>query len=99
MSAESEDAINESRLESLKQDHEDKPRIELPTIGSRWMRNTPHDPNIGPYNGYMILFITNIAHPHPAHPPQVVYIGDNGLHWSIPLRRWPGKLVPETKES
>jgi len=72
---------------------------EYPNVGSRWMRNTPHDPNIGPYNGYMILFITNIAHPHPAHPPQVVYIGDNGLHWSIPLRRWPGKLVPETKES
>lgn len=133
MSDESEDAIDESRLDSLKQDHtrgtvppthttgkrtaimsdetayqraasleeperQAKPPVERPCVGSRWMRNTPHDPNLGPYNGYTILFITNIAYPHQSHPPQVVYLGDNGLHWSLPLRRWPGNLVPEVRQ-
>lgn len=65
--------------------------------GSRWMRNTPFDPSMGDYNGYTILGITNTANIHPRHPPQVVYRGDNGHLWSLPLNEWPGNLVPETR--
>ena len=68
-----------------------------PREGSRWMRALPHDPNLGPYNGYTVVGITNVMHGHLDHPPQVVYQGDNGHLWSLPWSEWPGHLVPEVK--
>lgn len=66
-----------------------------PRVGSRWRRTSEYDAAKGPYNGYTVLFITNTAHSHPSHPPQVVYEGDNGHKWSVDLDRWPGSLTPE----
>lgn len=66
-------------------------------IGSRWMRNTPYDPSKGGYNGYTVFAVTNTANLHPNHPPQVIYQGDNGHLWSLPLAEWPGNLVPEVR--
>ena len=63
-------------------------------IGTRWTR-PGYDPTLGPYNGYTILFVTNTSHLSDNHPPQVVYQGDNGKYWSLPLVDWPGKLIPE----
>jgi len=71
---------------------------EAPQLGSRWTR-PGYDPALGVYNGYTVLFITNTAHKHPNHPPQVIYQGDNGKVWSLPLVEWPGKLIPEEEES
>lgn len=68
-----------------------------PAIGSRWMRSTKYDPTKGPYNGYSVLFVTNTANLHPDHKPDVVYQGDKGHVWSLPLYKWPGSLVPEAK--
>lgn len=67
---------------------------DCPERGSRWTR-ADYDPEKGPYNGYTVLFITNTAHPSEAHPQQVVYKGDNGHYWSLPLDTWPGNLIPE----
>ena len=67
----------------------------VPEIGSRWARRAKHDPSKGAYNGYTVLFITNTANVSDKHPPQVVYQGDNGFKWSLPLTDWPGSLVPE----
>lgn len=68
----------------------------MPEIGSRWVRgDNKFDPEHGEYNGYTVMAITNTEHVHPSHPPQVVYKGDNGRIWSLPLERWPGNLVPE----
>lgn len=69
-----------------------------PIIGSRWCRNTPHDPEKGPYNGYTVLFITNTAFIHPNHRPQVVYRGDNGHVWSRSWLNWPGDLIREEEK-
>ena len=49
-------------------------------------------PSKGPLIVYTVLMLTNMAHKHPSHPPQVVYIGSNGEVWSLPLDRWPGNL-------
>lgn len=68
--------------------------MSAPRIGSRWQRPN-YDESKGPYNGYTVLFITNLAHLSIDHPAQVVYEGDNGHQWSLPLERWPGNLVPE----
>lgn len=68
-----------------------------PDAGSRWMRAAPHDSARGPYNGYTVSFVTNTAHASPRHPPQVVYVGDNGYVWSLPLSEWPGNLIPEVR--
>ena len=65
-----------------------------PEVGSRWGR-TDYDKTQGDYNGYTVLFLTNMEHQHPNHPQQVVYQGDNGHHWSVPLVDWPRNLVPE----
>ena len=65
-----------------------------PEISSRWVR-PDYKPSVGPYNGYTILFITNGAHISEHHPQQVVYEGDNGFIWSLPLSRWPGNLIEE----
>jgi hypothetical protein len=62
--------------------------------GTRWTRPN-YDPEKGPYNGYTVLFATNTAHTSDRHPPQVVYQGDNGCVWSLPLADWPGSLIPE----
>ena len=58
---------------------------------TRWCRKD-YDPNKGNYNGYTVVTITNTAN---RHPEQVVYKGDNGNIWSIPLADWPGNLIPE----
>ena len=68
-----------------------------PKVGSRWCR-PGYDPSKGPYNGYTVLFVTNLSHRSEKHPPQVVYEGDNGRVWSLPLDKWPGRLVPEKGE-
>ena len=62
--------------------------------GSRWGREG-YDPFKGDYNGYTVLYVTNTAHVHENHPEQVVYRGDNGKIWSMPLSEWPGNLVQE----
>jgi hypothetical protein len=69
----------------------------IPADGSRWVRSTTYDHSKGPYNGYTVLFVTNTANTHPDHKPDVVYRGDNGHVWSLPLDKWPGSLVPEPK--
>lgn len=69
---------------------------ENPKIGSRWCRPN-YDPSKGPYNGYTVFVVTNTSHPHENHPPQVVYKGDNGKWWSLPLEKWPGNLVEENQ--
>ena len=67
-----------------------------PEISSRWTRPN-YDPKMGLYNGYTVLFITNGAHVSERHPQQVVYEGDNGFVWSLPLSDWPGSLIEEPK--
>ena len=69
--------------------------MNTPEVGSRWVRQN-YDPNKGRYNGYTVLFVTNLAHISENHPPQVVYRGDNGHFWSLPFSQWPGSLVTET---
>jgi hypothetical protein len=69
-----------------------------PKPGDRYMRADPFDPTAGDYNGYTVLFVTNIAHVHDRHPPQVVYQGDNGRYWSLPLEVWPGRLKQESPQ-
>ena len=65
-----------------------------PKTGSKWLR-ADHDPASYPCaNAYTVLFVTNIANKSIKHPPQVVYEGDNGHKWSLPLKQWPGKLKP-----
>lgn len=73
---------------------EPKRPVTEPIMGSRWMRKEPYDPTKGPFNTYVVVCITNQAHPSPNHPPQVLYVGDNGNSWSLPLDQWPGNLVP-----
>ena len=63
-------------------------------LGSRW-RRADYDFDKSNYNGYTVIVITNTAHKHPAHPEQVIYKGDNGNIWSMPLTDWPGNLIPE----
>lgn len=63
-------------------------------LNSRW-KQPNYDPSKGPYNGYTVISITNINHITVKHPPQVLYQGDNGTVWSMPLTDWPGNLVPE----
>jgi len=70
--------------------------LTTPPINSRWMR-PGYDAYKGRYNGYRVMYVTNIAHLHANHPPQVVYTGDNGHMWSLPLSEWPGKLVVEVE--
>ena len=65
-------------------------------LKTRWMR-PGYRRELGTFNGYIVIAVTNIAHDHPRHPPQVVYKGDNGHIWSMPLSQWPGKLVPEDR--
>jgi hypothetical protein len=72
--------------------------MSTPAIFSYWRRSEPHDPAKGVFNGYMVLFITNMAHEHHNHPPQVIYRGDNGHVWSLALDQWPGNLVPYDEE-
>lgn len=69
-----------------------------PEIGTRWKRKTTWYPELGVYNGYTVVGITNLGHRHEDHPPQVVYIGDNGLLWSLELDKWPGSLTEESKD-
>ncbi len=64
-------------------------------LGTRWKREEPFDPATGEYNGYTVILVTNTAHAHPNHPPQVVYLGDNGHVWSTDLATWPQRLIPE----
>jgi len=64
--------------------------------GSRW-RRPGYSKDKGPYNGYTVLFVTNTKNLSDFHPPQVVYRGDNGGNWSMPLSDWPGKLIPEER--
>ena len=45
------------------------------------------------------ISLTNLLNEHPAHPPQVVYKGDNQKCWSLDLYRWPGNLEPETEDN
>jgi hypothetical protein len=73
--------------------------MSIPAIFSYWRRSEPHDPDKGVFNGYMVLFITNLTHEHHSHPPQVVYRGDNGHVWSLPLDKWPGNLVPDEEQT
>jgi len=73
--------------------------LQLPKLKSRWHRgDNGFDPLSEKYNGYTVVCITNIANPHEKHEPQVVYRGDNGKVWSLPVSRWPGNLVPENDE-
>jgi len=65
-----------------------------PAIHSRWNRAN-YDPSKGRYNGYTIRIITNTEHRSNKHPPQVIYQGDNGYWWSLPLSEWPGNLIKE----
>jgi hypothetical protein len=72
-----------------------EPTLEgAPVVGSRWRRSKPWDSS-RPYVAYTVLAVTNTHHMIPAHPPTVVYRGDNGKVWSLPLFLWPGNLVPE----
>ena len=66
-------------------------------IGTRWQRKEQNESY--PYNGYTVLMVTNLLHEHPAHPPQVVYKGDNQKCWSLDLSKWPGNLEPETEDN
>jgi hypothetical protein len=63
-------------------------------LGTRWTR-PDYDPTKGVYNGYTVRFVTNLGYRSIKHPSQVVYQGDNGLMWSLPLEKWPGNLVLE----
>jgi len=85
------------RLAELEANSGAVPCTIAPAIQSRWMRGTPHDPSMEEYNAYTVIGVTNTANTHPMHPPQVVYQGDNGHLWSLPLAKWPGKLVPEVR--
>lgn len=60
-----------------------------PAVGSVWC-NAKQVENM---MCYTVLSITNTAHRHKDHPPQVVYQGDNEQVWSAPLKGWPHKLV------
>jgi hypothetical protein len=71
--------------------------LDQPARFSRWMRSVPYDPSKGTYNGYTMIGVTNTAHRHPDHPPQVVYMGDNGHLWSLSLAEWPKHLIPEVR--
>jgi hypothetical protein len=67
-----------------------------PKIGSRWVRsNNIFSPGVGDYNAYTVFIITNTENSHVNHPPQVIYQGDNGNWWSLPLEQWPGNLKKE----
>ena len=66
----------------------------LPEKGTRWIRSD-YNKSKDKYNGYTVLCITNIANVTIKHPPQVIYKGDNGHMWSLPLSKWPGRLIPE----
>ena len=63
--------------------------MEIPKIGSRWKINSNSNFDLSldynGYNGYTVICVTNLAHKHENHPPQVVYVGDNKNPWSLPL--------------
>lgn len=72
---------------------QEKLKLTVPPLAqSRWVRSD-HDIFRGEFNAYTVLFITNAGHPHPRHQAQVVYQGDNGNLWSLPVSEWPGNLV------
>ena len=71
--------------------------LRAPEAGSRWVR-PDYDPALGEYNGYTVLGTTNTAHRSDKHPAQVVYRGDNGNLWSLPLASWPGSLTRERSQ-
>jgi hypothetical protein len=66
-------------------------------VGSKWVRGTGYQPELGPYVDYTVTVVTNTAHPHERHPSQVIYEGSNGNVWSLPLSEWPGSLVPKAE--
>lgn len=49
--------------------------------GTRWTHKNHH-------MKYTVLFITNLQGNIVKHPPDVVYLGDNGNLWSRPLFTW-----------
>lgn len=70
--------------------------MNYPKINSRWVRgDNKYTPEMGDYNGYTVIHITNVENTHKHHPPHVVYQGDNKHIWSIPAHSWPGNLIPE----
>ncbi|MDC8457793.1 hypothetical protein JJO78_20185 [Marinobacter sp. DS40M6] len=78
----------------------DGTEADYPTKGSRWCRaDNTFDPSKGEYNGYTVEGVTNTEHLHENHEPQVVYRGDNGFLWSLPITRWPGNLQPEQENT
>jgi len=64
----------------------------VPKAGSRWARRDAVSTH-----GYTVWGVTNTEHPHERHPAQVVYQGDNGSTWSLPLAEWPGNLQEQAK--
>jgi hypothetical protein len=56
------------------------------TTGSRWTHKNKR-------MTYTVLFITNLRGNILAHPPDVVYLGDNGLVWSRPLTTWHESML------
>ena len=69
----------------------------IPLLGSRWARKEPFDPSKGKYNAYTVTCIT---YPRSdGSGGNVVYKGDNGRFWEMPLSDWPRNLKPETDES
>jgi|AntDeeMinimDraft_4_1070355.scaffolds.fasta_scaffold44224_2 hypothetical protein len=73
----------------------DQVTLMTPELQSRWCRKDGANPSGDQHHGYTVVAVTNTAHPHERHPPQVIYQGDNGHYWSLPLTEWPGNLVPE----
>jgi hypothetical protein len=84
--------------EAIKEETKMKKYTPDQLVGTRWCRGG-FDASKGVYNGYEVIFVTNTAHEHANHPAQVVYNGDNGKIWSLPLNKWPGRLMPEPKET
>ena len=66
-------------------------------LRSRWSRKIKHRNSLNDEVSYTVVGVTNTANKHVNHPPQVVYVGDNGNLWSLSLSEWPGSLEPERR--
>lgn len=89
----------EEKLSQLEQTIFKYKLSKAPKISTRWVRkDNNYSPDFGVYNAYTVILVTNTEHLNINHEPQVVYKGDNGKVWSLPVGEWPGNLREETKE-
>lgn len=89
----------EEKLSQLEQTIFKYKLSKAPKISTRWVvKDNNYSPDFGVYNAYTVIAVTNTERLNINNEPQVVYKGDNGTVWSLPVGEWPGNLREETNE-